>query len=141
MSGLEESTNLNLVIGEDGKATVSFSDDGKPKILNIASTELATSCSSVELFWSYPVGAMILIIETPFTKKQQSYAVRISNEHLTPAISNVYRIVDNHEVEVTKTDSDLIFDSDANYQVIVKFQGPPQMTYYGVFIHYKIIPK
>ncbi|CAF4255003.1 unnamed protein product, partial [Rotaria sordida] len=57
------------------------------------------------------------------------------------SISNVYRVIDNQKIEVTTTDKKIILDSDSNYQVIVKFQGPPEMRTYGVNIHYDIIQK
>ena len=138
MFAIHESTNYNLIINGPNNASVSLTQD---EVLNLAKTELAKSDTSVKLFWNYPTGAMTIIIETAFTEKQKSYAIRIDGKSLKPAISNVYRILDDQETEVAITDDDIILDSDSNYQVIVKFQGPSETTYYGVYINYDIIPK
>jgi hypothetical protein len=79
------------------------------------------------------------IIDTPFTEKKQAYKLFIENEQLQPYISHVYRILDGRETEVTTTNKTLIQYSDANYQVILKFEGPPTLYYYGVFINYYIL--
>ncbi|CAF1288785.1 unnamed protein product [Rotaria sordida] len=141
MLATDETHNACLRISEPGKATVSFPNDGSPQVLKLADTELIKSSTSVEFFWSYPVDVLTLIIETPFTEKRQPYAVSIDNESLAPSISNVYRMLENQEIEVTTTDNKLILDSDSNYQIVVKFRSTPDMNYYGVRIHYDIIPK
>lgn len=105
---------------------------------NLSNTNTSKTCTSVNLFWNYPVDNLTTIIETPFTQKKQAYKLYIDNEQLTPYISHVYRILNGKETEVTTTDKILIQHSDANYQVILKFQGPPTLYYYGVFINYNI---
>ncbi|CAF2505003.1 unnamed protein product [Rotaria sp. Silwood2] len=141
MADSSESEGLYLHISEPGRATVSFPNDKEQKTLNLAGTDLAKSCSSVNIFWSYPTGLLTLIIETAYTKKQQSYTIHIDNEHLSASISNVYQVIDDEEIEVTTNDKKIILNSDSNYQVIIKFQGPPEMRTYGVSISYDIIPK
>ncbi|CAF1317407.1 unnamed protein product [Rotaria sordida] len=141
MPNTNESEGFYLDISEPGQATVAFPNDEEQKTLNLAGTDLAKSCSSVNIFWSYPTGLLTLIIETAYTEKRQPYAIHIHNEQLSASISNVYRVIDNQKIEVTTTDKKIIFDSDSNYQVIVKFQGPPEMRTYGVNIHYDIIQK
>jgi len=139
MSNTDESNNSHLRIYGPGQGGVSFPNDCNSKILNLANTELAKSSTSVGLFWSYPVNTMTLIIETPFTQKREPYAISIDNEELKQAISHVYRVLNNQETEITTSDDKLVQKSDSNYQIILKFQGPPEMRYYGVRISYDII--
>jgi hypothetical protein len=106
--------------------------------LNLANTNTSKTCTSVHLFWNYPVDNLTAIIETPFSQKKQAYQLYIDNEQLKPYISHVYRVLNGQETEVTTTDKTLIQYSDASYQVILKFEGPPTLYYYGVFINYKI---
>jgi hypothetical protein len=107
--------------------------------LDLANTNTSKTCTSVHLFWNYPVANLTTIIETPFTQKKQAYILYIDNAQLKPYISHVYRIVNGQETEVTTSDKTLIQYSDANYQVILKFEGPSTLYYYGVFINYNIV--
>ncbi|CAF3563621.1 unnamed protein product [Rotaria sp. Silwood1] len=141
MADSNESEGLFFDISEPGRATVSFPNNTEQKTLNLAGTDLAKSCSSVNIFWSYPTGLLTLIIETAYTEKQQLYAIHIDNGHLSASISDVYQVIDDEEIKVTTTDKKIILNSDSNYQVIVKFQGPPEMKTYGVSINYDIVPK
>jgi hypothetical protein len=141
MSDADESNNPNLTVYDTCNAGVNFPPDCNSMVLNLANTELARSCTSVKLFWSYPVKTMTLIIETSSTQKRESYAISMDNRRLKPAISHVYRVLDNQETEITTSDDRLIQESDSNYQVILKFQGPSEMTYYGVSINYDVIQK
>jgi hypothetical protein len=104
---------------------------------NLGNTNIST-CISVELFWSYPIDNLTITIETPFTKKQQAYTIYINNEKLQGAIAHIFRVFNGQETEVTTTDKRLIQYSDANYQVILKFQTPPTPVYLGVFINYEV---
>ena len=108
---------------------------------NLIETETSKVCTSAQLFWNYPVNNLTITITTPFTSKKQAYTVSIDNEELQVAVFHVYRILNGQETEVTTNDTTLVQDSDANYQVILKFQGPPTLTYYGVFIRYTAIVK
>lgn len=80
---------------------------------------------------------MTFIIETPFTHSRQGYIVYFDNVQLTQGISRVFRIFNNQETEVTTRGDKLIQYSDANYQVILKFEGPQQLSRYGVVIDYE----
>ena len=75
---------------------------------------------------------------TIYSKKKQAYTIYVDHECLNGAVSHVYRLFNGQETEVTTTNSKLIQYSDANYQVILKLQGPPRLTYYGVFINYEV---
>ncbi|CAF3280909.1 unnamed protein product [Rotaria socialis] len=118
--------------------TVSVRGDCKTATLNFAHTNMSEICTSINFFWSYPIGNLTIIIETPFTIKQQNYMVQFDNDHMMGAISNVYRLIDGKETEVTTTASKLIQYADSNYQVVLKLQGPPNLFYYGVFIDYEV---
>jgi hypothetical protein len=119
--------------------SISSPPDCKETKLNLTKTNISKTCTSVHLFWNYPVDNLTAIIDTPFTEKKQAYKLFIENEQLQPYISHVYRILDGRETEVTTTNKTLIQYSDANYQVILKFEGPPTLYYYGVFINYNIL--
>jgi hypothetical protein len=92
----------------------------------------------LKFFWSYPKRNLTLIIETPFTQKQQTYAIRVNIGAIQPSISHIYRLLEDQETEVIFHDDTFTEKSDSNYQVVLKFEGPPTLQYYGVFINYNI---
>lgn len=106
--------------------------------LNLAHTSIS-QCSAFHLSWSNPVENLTMTIETPFTEKQQAYAIFIDNEGMMGPVSHVYRLIDNKEIEVTTTSKKLVQYSDSNYQVTLKFQSPSEFTYYGVFIDFVVV--
>ena len=133
-----DSCNARLDSYSPCYGTISSSGYCKVSILSLANTNVS-ACTSVRLFWSYPVGNLTMTIVTLFTQRQEAYKVSIDNEALNGAISHVYRLFNGEETEVTTNDNELVQDSDSNYQVIIKLQGPSQLTYYGVFINYKVM--
>jgi len=48
---------------------VSFIHLCNASTLNLSNTKLANSDSSIDLFWSYPMNNLNLIIETPYTQQ------------------------------------------------------------------------
>jgi hypothetical protein len=119
-------------------ATISFSGNCPSNNVSLSNTEYA-NCTSNYFFWSYPLYNMTLTIETLFTHQHQHYTISLDNEELRGAISKVFRIINNEEKEVTTHDKTLIQNSDSNYQIILKFQGPTHLSRYGVNINYKTI--
>ena len=83
---------------------------------------------------------MTFIIETPLTQSKQGYIIYLDNIQLTQGISRVFRVFNSQETEVTTRGDKLIQYSDANYQIILKFEGPKQLSRYGVVIQYKTVP-
>lgn len=120
---------------EKCSAVISFSGNCQSMIVNLSETEYA-NCTANQFFWSYPLNNLTLIIETPMTDERRAYTMSLNNEQLAGAISNVYRIINGKESEVTTHEKILRQDSDGNFQVILKFQGPKQLSRYGVNIDY-----
>ncbi|CAF1093438.1 unnamed protein product [Adineta ricciae] len=116
--------------------TISFSGDCYSSKIELRDTEYV-KCTDVNFFWSYPLNNMTLVIETPFTQKRQRFTVSLETQPLQGAVSHVYRIIDDQETDVTTREPILTQDSDANYQVILKFQGPTRLSRYGVVIQYE----
>jgi hypothetical protein len=119
-------------------AIISFSGDCRSTNVSLSNTEYA-NCTADRLFWSYPLYNMTLTIETLFTRQHQPFTIALDNVKLSTAISNVYRIINNQETDVTTHDKTLIQHSDSNYQIILKFQGPTRLTRYGINIEYKTV--
>ena len=62
-----------------------------------------------------------------------SYANQIYND------IPVYRVEENQETRVVKSDDNVCMQSDSlTNTVTLRFVGPKQMKYYGVFIQYSI---
>ncbi|CAF3430833.1 unnamed protein product [Rotaria socialis] len=120
------------------KAVVQFPGDCDAATVNLTDTDYA-KCNSANFFWSYPVHNLTLIIQTPFTAQKQPYTTYFDNEQIVSGISHVYRIFNNQETDVTTKDKTLIQYSDANYQVVLKFQGPDHLQRYGVNINYDAV--
>ena len=116
---------------------LSINLDCKSGMAHLAHTNISKTCTEVKLFWSYPMNNLTMFFETPFTKQQQAYTLEFDNKKLA-GIGNIYRLIDGKETEVTTHDSKLIQHSDSNYQVILKFQGPPEMISYGAFVYYNV---
>lgn len=119
-------------------ATISTSGNCESFKVSLSDTEYS-SCITNSFFWSYPLNNLTLIIETPFTFKKEPYSISLNNEQLSGAISNVYRIINNEEKEITTHDKVFTQHSDSNYQIILKFQGPTHLSRYGVNIDYKTV--
>lgn len=126
---------------EPGRTTVSFQNDNDAQVLNLANTEVAKTNKSVEIFWSYPMNTMTLIIETPFTQQRRPYRISLYSERLPESIKHLYRLLDGQETEIPIIGERIVQESDSNYQVILKFQAPSEMSTYGVYIKYDISPK
>jgi len=122
------------------QAVVSFSGDCYSSTVNLSNTEYA-KCTANSFFWSYPLNNLTLIIETSFTQKHQPYTIYLDNEQLMTAVSHVYRVFNNQEDEITTKEKTLKQDSDENYQIRLKFQGPTHLSRYGVNIDYESVPQ
>ena len=129
-------THINNL--EKCSAVISFSGNCQSMTVNLSQTEYS-NCSANQFFWSYPLNNLTLIIETPMTDKHQAYTIALNNEQLAGAITNVYRIVDGKETEITTHEKILRLHSDENYQVIVKFQGPTRLSRYGANVDYNSV--
>ncbi len=134
----DDSCETHIYTLKTCSAVLTFSGNCQSMTLNLSNTEYA-HCTSNGFFWSYPLNNLTLIIETLFTEKHQAYTISLNNEQLFGAITNIYRIIDNKEIEITTHDKILVQQSDLNYQVILKFQGPTHLGRYGVNIDYESI--
>jgi hypothetical protein len=119
-------------------AVISFSGDCYSSKVDLSNTEYA-KCASNSFFWSYPLNNMTLVIETQFTQNHQPYTIRLDNAQIMQAVSHVYRIINNKEIDITTKDKTLTQKSDSNYQIILKFQGPKHLGRYGVNINYESV--
>ncbi|CAF0909595.1 unnamed protein product [Rotaria sp. Silwood1] len=107
--------------------------------LNLGMTRFK-SCNKVGLMWSYPLHNLTVTIETLFTEKRQPYAINIDNSLIKDYSIGIYRIIDGHETEVKSKDDVIVQNSDSNYQIILKFQGPSTIYYYGFPFNYDVTP-
>ncbi len=135
---LDDSCETHIYTLKTCSAIITFSGNCQSMTVNLSHTEYA-QCTSNGFFWSYPLNNLTLVIETLFTEKHQAYKISLNNEQLFGAITNVYRIIDNKEIEITTHEKTLIQQSDSNYQVILKFQGPTRLGRYGVNINYESV--
>ena len=111
-----------------------------PKSCNSATLSLKgthfTSCTEVNLFWNYPKNNLTVIIETPFTKQRQPYAVNFDNNFGFGI--PLYRIVDGKETKIKSTDNVIAEKSDSNYQVILKINARPTLSVFEWSFNYKV---
>ncbi|CAF2863196.1 unnamed protein product [Rotaria sp. Silwood2] len=108
--------------------------------LNLAESKLA-SCKSGSIFWSYPMNTLIVTIETPFSQKRQPFSIRLENEQMKLAISRVCQVSPQGSTELQPIGNIITAKSDSNYQVVLKFEAPPKLTFFGVLIKYTVVPK
>ncbi|CAF0909576.1 unnamed protein product [Rotaria sp. Silwood1] len=99
----------------------------KSAILNLGDTKYK-SCTTVGLgWWSDSTNSLTINIETPFTQERQPYAIRLNNEQLKQFKDydvRIYRILNGQETQLISSDQVIVQNSDSNYQIILKFQGP-----------------
>ncbi|CAF1313266.1 unnamed protein product [Didymodactylos carnosus] len=105
---------------------------------NIGKTQYVT-CSDIQLFWSYNVGNLTMTIETEFTEQRQPFIILFANDStFRNQMPHFYRIIDGVETEIVTKDEQIILTSDENYQVIMKFQAPANLMFYGASLNYKV---
>lgn len=113
-----------------------------PRTCQSATADLATttykSCDAVDITWAYPIDNLTIIVETPFTQRQQSYAIHIDNRYFKEYPLPIYRIIDGHETEIKTTDDTIVQKSDSNYQVIMKLQAETTISYYISIFRYNV---
>lgn len=118
--------------------TVSFDFDCPTSTFNLAQHRNISSCSSVDIFWSYPMNNLTVIIQTMWTQKRRPYTIHLRAKYLKPQILHLYRINQGVEKEVKIRGNVIKEKSDKNYKVILKFQAPKTLQFYGVFIEYNV---
>ena len=106
--------------------------------INLGTTDLK-ACAAVGLMWSYPTNNLTITIETSFTEQAHAYSIDIDNSQIKDYTIRIYRVRDGQEVEIKSTDDRIVLNSDANYQIILKFQGPPSIFYYGFPLSYTVV--
>ncbi|CAF4704228.1 unnamed protein product [Rotaria sp. Silwood2] len=119
---------------------VGTSSSCQESTLNLAESKLA-SCKSGSIFWSYPMNTLIVTIETPFSQKRQPFSIRLENEQMKLAISRVCQVSPQGSTELQPIGNIITAKSDSNYQVVLKFEAPPKLTFFGVLIKYTVVPK
>lgn len=109
---------------------------------DLADIEASKSCNSVDIFWSSPINNLTVIIETKFTQERQPYSIELQNKRLSPQISHVYQVSENGIDTELQPEGDIItVQSNANYQVILTFQAPTELIFFGTPIKYNIVKK
>jgi hypothetical protein len=126
---------------ENGKCTIGFPNSTDAQIFNLAKTELSKSKDAVEIFWSYPVRILTIIIETGYTQEQKAYAIALDAESMENNVTKVYQTLNGQDIQVKANAGKYMLESDSNGQVIVKLHSWPKMTTYGTYIRYQIIQK
>ncbi len=127
-----DQTTCNLHVG--------FPSACKSSTLHLANSSLSTSCSSVRIFWDYPMNNLTVIIETPFTQIQQPYSIHLRSQRMKPQISHIYQVSESGAYTELIPEGDIItVNSNTDYQIILMFQAPTRMIFFGVYIEYDII--
>ncbi|CAF1452002.1 unnamed protein product, partial [Didymodactylos carnosus] len=104
--------------------------------LDIGQTKYVT-CDAVQFSWSYPMNNLTITIGTQYTYQRKPFTLYLDNRGQT-----IYRIHDGgQETEITSRDKVIIQYSDANYQIILKFQEADTIGPYLGFINYKVAPQ
>jgi hypothetical protein len=118
---------------------ISYDRSCKSMKLNLGKNAKIKLCSTVNIFWSYPTNNLTLVIETSFTSERQPFRIRLSRKQLKPQISYVYRVVKRQVTELKPSNRTSVVKSDSQYRVMIKFQAPSKLQYYGVFIKYDVL--
>ena len=117
------------------QSTIRMPQSCNSSTLNLEGTQFA-SCTDVRLSWNYPVNNLTIIMKTPFTLRNQPYAVHIDTYYMGGI--RLYRIRDGKETEVKSTDNAIVQLSDSNHEVILKLQAASTLSLYVLFFNYKV---
>ena len=118
--------NINFGLGESGTHS-------------LVDTDVAKSADSVQVMWHYPGKYLILIIETPFSAKQQPYAILISKDHPSLEESSYRQIIDGEEIKPNTAGCHIRMESDANYQVVLKVLNSSEGQLFGIMFEYQAV--
>ena len=108
-------TATPIKVADESDGLIHVPNGRNPPVLTTANTEAAT-WTAVKVEWHGPEGDLILIIETPFTERQEPFIV---------ALREVYdlrflQIIDGEEIKLTANNHEIQMESDSNYQVVLK---------------------
>jgi len=105
---------------------------------NIGKTQFV-KCDKVDLFWSYNVGNLTMTIETESTQQRKPFEIVFDNGYtFRNQMPHFYRIINGKQTEIISKDEQIPLASDGNYQIILKFQAPKKLQFYGASISYTI---
>ena len=120
---------------------LSYGSGCKSQVSYVGKNPKAVSCSSVNIFWSYPNNNLTLVIETSFTQARQPFSIRLDQRQLKPVISHACNIAQDKGTELNLNNDVSVVKSDKNYQVVIKFQAYSGPQAYGVNIKYDVLKK
>lgn len=137
--GVQDACEVQFRTYDTCSGTLTVKPECKSSMLNLTDSFTSQLCETTLFVWSYPSNNLTIIIETPFTKKHEKYAISLYNDRIIGVIPHVYRIIDGKEIDVTSKEQKLTQYSDSNYQIILKFQAPPSLTVKGADLAYDVI--
>lgn len=112
----------------------------KSAVFRFTETSFTKSCDSPTIFWGYPMNNLTLIIDTSYTAKRQAYALRLDAKQIFPSSFRVYQVQKtNCDTPLAENNGIMTAKSGPDFQVALKFQGPKQLSLFGVFIKYSVV--
>jgi hypothetical protein len=94
------------------------------------------NCTEASIFWNYPMNNLTSVFSS---KENKPFQFCLINSNQIYNDIPVYRVEENQETRVVKSDDNVCMQSDSlTNTVTLRFVGPKQMKYYGVFIQYSI---
>ena len=94
------------------------------------------NCTEASIFWNYPMNNLTSVFSS---KENKPFQFCLINSNQIYNDIPVYRVEENKETRVVKSDDNVCMQSDSlTNTVTLRFVGPKQMKYYGVFIQYSI---
>ena len=137
MVDLSTATPVGILDESDG--LISISSQGGLLVTTTANTEAAKSWSAVKVDWHGPVKDLVLIIETPYTERQQPFTVVLHTQDANGF--HFLQIIDGEEIDMTDDGGKIQMDCDSNYQVILKVSDALEGSRYMISFRYIVIPK
>ena len=103
-----------IKVADESDGVIHLRTGRNPPVLTTANTE-AAAWTAVKVEWHGPEGDLILIIETPFTERQEPFIVALN----TTWNLRFLQIIDGEEIDMAEK-GEIQMNSDSNYQVILK---------------------
>ncbi|CAF3995805.1 unnamed protein product [Adineta steineri] len=125
-----------------GSIEIPSCNEGESGVFTTANTKAAKSWSSVTVSWEPSKKDLVLVIETPFTARQQPFLVAmVISEELRDL--HFFQLVDGEEVEgnvkdMSEREKLIRMDSDSNYQVILKVSNTSTTSADRIYFVYHV---
>ncbi|CAF1312177.1 unnamed protein product [Adineta steineri] len=133
------STAIPVRVLDESDGLIQIGSSNELLVHTTANTEAAKSWSAARVDWHSPEKDLVLIIETPYTERQEPFTIVL---HTQEAFGfHFLQIIDGEEIDLTDSGDKIEMDCDTNYQVILKVSNVSEGSPYMISFRYIVLAK